>query len=92
MKIIGKPSFLYVADSKVCTAKQLAHIVNCGGRDQRTLLDKMLLLVKALELDEPFYFIVDAYYASQSIIRGLIAQGEPFGDQGKKERCGIFPC
>lgn len=31
-KIIGKASFLYVADSKVCTSKQLAHIVKCGGR------------------------------------------------------------
>ena len=31
-KIIGKASFLYVADSKVCTAKQLSHIVNYGGR------------------------------------------------------------
>jgi len=31
-KIIGRPSFLYVADSKVCTEKQLFHIVNHGGR------------------------------------------------------------
>ncbi len=31
-KIIGKPSFLYVADSKVCTTKQLSHIVKHGGR------------------------------------------------------------
>ncbi len=32
LKIIGRPSFLYVADSKVCTAKQLSHIVAHGGR------------------------------------------------------------
>ncbi|MFQ5561314.1 MAG: IS1634 family transposase [Nitrospinota bacterium] len=31
-KIIGRPSFLYVADSKVCTDKQLSHIVKYGGR------------------------------------------------------------
>ncbi|MCP4911889.1 MAG: IS1634 family transposase, partial [Oligoflexia bacterium] len=31
-KIIGNPSFLYVADSKVCTKKQLSHIVGHGGR------------------------------------------------------------
>lgn len=31
-KIAGREDFLYVADSKVCTHKQLAHIVNHGGR------------------------------------------------------------
>ena len=31
-KIAGNTSFLYVADSKVCTRKQLSHIVGHGGR------------------------------------------------------------
>lgn len=31
-QIAGKSSFLYVADSKVCTRKQLSHIVGYGGR------------------------------------------------------------
>ncbi len=31
-EIIGRPSFLYVADSKVCTEKQLSYIVKHGGR------------------------------------------------------------
>lgn len=31
-QIAGQPSFLYVADSKVCTRKQLSHIVTYGGR------------------------------------------------------------
>jgi transposase len=31
-QIAGKTSFLYVADSKVCTRKQLSHIVGYGGR------------------------------------------------------------
>jgi transposase len=30
--IAGKPDFLYVADCKVCTDKQLSHIVKHGGR------------------------------------------------------------
>ena len=30
--IIGNPNFMYVADCKVCTAKQLNHIVGSGGR------------------------------------------------------------
>ena len=31
-KITGRPDFLYVADCKVCTAQQLAHITSHGGR------------------------------------------------------------
>jgi transposase len=31
-RITGKADFLYVADSKVCTHKQLSHIVRHGGR------------------------------------------------------------
>ncbi len=31
-QITGRDDFLYVADSKVCTRKQLAHIVRLGGR------------------------------------------------------------
>jgi transposase len=31
-KITGRPDFLYVADSKVCTKKQLDHIVGNNGR------------------------------------------------------------
>ncbi|MBM3703391.1 MAG: IS1634 family transposase, partial [Actinobacteria bacterium] len=31
-KIAGKNDFVYVADSKVCTSKQLTHIVSNGGR------------------------------------------------------------
>lgn len=31
-KIAGKSEFLYVADSKVCTDKQLSYIVRAGGR------------------------------------------------------------
>ena len=31
-KIVGKPDFLYVADCKVCTHKQLTYIVSRGGK------------------------------------------------------------
>jgi len=33
-------------------------------RDQRTLLDKMVLLLDSLGIGQPFYFVADAYYAS----------------------------
>jgi len=62
-----------------------------SNRDQRTLLDKMLLLVKSLGVDEPFYFIADAYYASQSIIRGLISKGNHLVTRVRKNAVAYFP-
>lgn len=46
-----------------------------SNRDQRTLLDKLLLLLASLRLPEPVLLVADAYYASGKIIRGLFTQG-----------------
>lgn len=46
-----------------------------SNRDKRTLLDKMIMLVDSLSVDEPFYFLADAYYASEKIVRGLLDKG-----------------
>ncbi len=46
-----------------------------SNRTKTTLLDKMVLLVNSLGIEESFYFILDAYYTSKKIIRGLIAKG-----------------
>jgi hypothetical protein len=43
-----------------------------SNRDQRTLLDKMILLLDSLGLKQPFYFVADAYYASGKVVRGLL--------------------
>ena len=48
--------------------------VRFTNRDKRTLLDKMILLIDSLGVCCPFYFVADAYYASRTIIRGLIRQ------------------
>jgi hypothetical protein len=45
-----------------------------SNRDKRTLLDKLVLLVKGLDLSEPFYLVADAYYASGKIIKALLKQ------------------
>jgi hypothetical protein len=45
-----------------------------SNRDKRTLLDKMLVLLRIVDIREPFYFVADAYYASQKIINGLLDQ------------------
>lgn len=47
-----------------------------SNRDQRTLLDRMLALLKLIEIRQPFYFVADAYYASQKIITGLLDQDQ----------------
>ncbi|MBE3088359.1 MAG: transposase, partial [Chloroflexi bacterium] len=49
--------------------------VVCSNRDQRTLLDKMILLIDSLCITEPFVFAADAYYATGKIVRGLLATG-----------------
>lgn len=40
-----------------------------SNRDQRSLLDKLVLLVQSLGMDVPFYMVADTYYAASSIIR-----------------------
>ena len=46
-----------------------------SNRDQRTALDKMLRLVVSLDIQEPYYFIADAYYASNKIAYGMVSRG-----------------
>ncbi len=45
-----------------------------SNRDRRTLLDKMLTLLGTVAIEEPFYFLADAFYAAGKIVRGLRAQ------------------
>ena len=46
-----------------------------SNRDRRTLLDKMLSLIKIVDLSEPFYFVGDAYYAAGKMAEGLLEHG-----------------
>lgn len=45
-------------------------------RDNRTLLDKMVSLLNTLELELPFYFVADAYYASRKLALPLLERGQ----------------
>jgi hypothetical protein len=47
-----------------------------SNRDQRTLLDKLILLLDGLALSEPFYLVADAYYASRKIVLPLLERGQ----------------
>jgi hypothetical protein len=42
-----------------------------SNRDRRTLLDKMISLLSIVSVDEPFYFVADAFYAAGKIVKGL---------------------
>lgn len=58
-----------------------------SNRDQRTLLDKLLLLLAALQLAEPVLLVADAYYACGKIISGLLDGGGHLISRMKKNAC-----
>ena len=62
-----------------------------SNRDHRTLLDKMILLIDSLGIQEPFYFVADAYYASGKIVRGLLAKGNHLVTRVKSNSLAFFP-
>ena len=62
-----------------------------SNRDKRTLLDKMVLLIDALGMKEPFYFVADAYYATGKIVRGLLAKGNHLVTRVKSNSVAWFP-
>ncbi len=60
-----------------------------SNRDRRTLLDKLLLLLAALQLPEPVLLLADAYYACRKIIDGLHQQGGHLISRLKKNACAF---
>ena len=62
-----------------------------SNRDHRTLLDKMILLLGSLGLNQPFYFVADAYYASGKVVRGLLAHGNRLVTRVQCNSVAFFP-
>ena len=62
-----------------------------SNRDHRTLLDKMILLLGSLGLNQPFYFVADAYYASGKVVRGLLAHGNHLVTRVRCNSVAFFP-
>jgi len=62
-----------------------------SNRDRRTLLDKMILLIDSLDMNEPFYLVADAYYATGKIVRGLLAKGNHLVTRVKSNSVAWFP-
>ena len=71
-----------------------------SNRDKRTLLDKMVAQLNAIDIKDPYYFVADAYYCNQKMVAGLLDKGnhlvtrarsnsvafEQYVDDGKKKR------
>ena len=62
-----------------------------SNRDKRTLLDKMIVLIDSLGMNEPFYFVADAYYATGKIVRGLLAKGNHLVTRVRCNSVAYFP-
>lgn len=62
-----------------------------SNRDQRTLLDKMIMLINSLEITEPFIFVADAYYATGKIVRGLLTKGNHLVTRVKSNAVAYTP-
>lgn len=62
-----------------------------SNRDQRTLLDKMLQLLSSLAMDELYYFVADAYYASRKIALPLVRLGQHLVTRVRNNAVGYVP-
>lgn len=47
-----------------------------SNRDKRTLINKMMSLLYSLCIEQPCYFVADAYYANKTTIRELLKSGK----------------
>lgn len=62
-----------------------------SNRDRRTLLDKMISLLGILRIQESYYFVADAYYASQKIVAGLLSEGHHLVSRAKSNAVAYQP-
>jgi len=62
-----------------------------SNRDQRTLLDKMVLLLNGLALEAAYYFVADAYYASRKVALPLLRAGHHLVTRVRHNTVGYLP-
>ena len=62
-----------------------------SNRDKRTLLDKMLDLIKSLKVPEHCYVVADTYYAAGKVVNGLLRQGNHLVSRVKSNAVAWFP-
>ncbi len=62
-----------------------------SNRQTKSLLDKMVDLVRSLTIPMPFYLVLDAYYASKVIVHGLLHSGNHLITQVRKNAVAYWP-
>src|SRR5206468_4044555 len=62
-----------------------------SNRDARTLLNKLLIMLKDLMMPVSCYVVLDAYYGSRKIIFGLIEQGHHLICRVKSKAVAYIP-
>jgi hypothetical protein len=62
-----------------------------SNRDRKTLLDKMIALLGIVAIDEPCYFVADAYYAAHKIVAGLLKQDNHLVTRMKSNAVAYIP-
>jgi len=62
-----------------------------SNRDHRSLLDKMVLLLDSLAMQQSYYFVADAYYAAGKLVRGLLAHGNHLVTRVRCNSVAFFP-
>lgn len=62
-----------------------------SNRDKRTLLDKMISLIRSLQMTQSCYFVADAYYACRTMIHGLLKDGNHLVSRLKSNSIAWYP-
>ena len=62
-----------------------------SNRDQRTLLDKLIIMLDTLGIAQPFYLVADAYYASGKIILPLLKRGQHLISRARSNAVAFEP-
>ncbi len=71
-------------------AKRIHEGIVSTNRDKRTLLDKMIALLRIIPL-QGYYFVADAYYVSRKMVHGLLSADNHLITRGKSNAVAYFP-
>ena len=72
-------------------AKRIHEGIVTTNRDKRTLLDKMIALLRIIPLHQGYYFVADAYYATRKMVHGLLSAGNHLITRCKSNAVAYFP-
>jgi hypothetical protein len=62
-----------------------------SNRDKRTLLDKLVIMLRSLGIALPYYLVGDIYYAARTVIGPLLAAGQHLVSAVRSNAVAYFP-